>query len=574
MHLQKIRERRNSLVFRLSAVIALVLAVTLLLCIVITAYSYAAVNKSVVASMRGSLELGSGQIRNSLQSANNMLTETMADYVGIAGQFSDGDALEQYLASRHMASLLDTKMASNTAVDCVFFTDTAAKILLTRYQSRVNWDRKFALQDFLLSADTFENDAVSGGWHVVTVQGQAYFLQFFRLRYGGLGVLIDLSSLLGGLSGMAGDGNVQYLLTDAAGGVLASRGAALTDAAQFSMDGREVAASSRQHYVAVSMAVLPDSLTIVCLRYAQGLLYSASNIPLLFLLLSVAAVATVAASSLFLRRQIVDPIQHLIRATEIIEGGDLDYRIADAGEPTEFRTLITSFNYMTAEVKRQKIQTYEKEISRQKAELQYLQMQLKPHFYLNAISTISSLSMQGKNEEIQRFIVALSGYLRYLFTDNAGMSTVQQEIDHAAAFIELQQVKFPNLIFYMCEVEPRAAQVTLPKLLVQTFTENIFKHAFDGETMLSVFLRAEYIAGAENRVRITIEDNGPGFSAAFLAGQAEAGSVGIRNIRQTLHLAYGRDDLLQLGNCEQGGARVTIWIPDSAAQGGDKACVS
>ncbi len=124
---------------------------------------------------------------------------------------------------------------------------------------------------------------------------------------------------------------------------------------------------------------------------------------------------------------------------------------------------------------------------------------------------------------------------------------------------ETERIKSPDLVFCMENVEDRAADVPMPKLLVHTFIENIFKHAFDGESMLSIFIRARYEAGM---TRIVIEDSGTGFSPADLAGNFSAGHVGVTNVRQTLRLLYGRDDLLKLSNNEQGGARVEIDIPD------------
>ena len=65
---------------------------------------------------------------------------------------------------------------------------------------------------------------------------------------------------------------------------------------------------------------------------------------------------------------------------------------------------------MTQEISALKIQNYEEALERKNAEVKYLQLQLHPHFYLNAITTISSLSMRGENEQIQSFIRAPVSY--------------------------------------------------------------------------------------------------------------------------------------------------------------------
>ena len=42
--------------------------------------------------------------------------------------------------------------------------------------------------------------------------------------------------------------------------------------------------------------------------------------------------------------------------------------------------------------------------------------------------------------------------------------------------------------------------------------------------------------------------------------------LGLSNVRYTLHLVYGRDDLLRVSNRENGGAHVELWIPDQEVE--------
>jgi two-component system, sensor histidine kinase YesM len=554
--------KKKSLIVSISVIIAVILLMTLILCAATTVYSYKVVNKTVVSSQEQTMTLAASQINSELKSATYMLTEAMMDYITNQNNYMNQDSLSQYLASMHLATLLDTKMESNTAVDCVFFSNTSSETLLTRFQSRVKYKEKFAIADFVSNTEGFDNDATSGNWHVVNVNGVYYLQQFYRLRYGGLGVLVNLDNLLSATKAASVERDVQYVFTDLEGTVLAGFDSGGLLQTKTVSNGKKVSFNAEEKFLVVTLNLPDFSMRLSCIKATNGILYGTSWMPYLFILLGLVSIVIIAFSSVYLRRKILVPIGYLMDAIKIIESGNLDYIIAGTADSVEFETLITSFNYMTKEIKNQKIKTYEEAINRQRAELKYLQMQLRPHFYLNAINTISSLSQQGKNKEIQKFITALSDYLRYLFTDAATQATVQSEVEHAVAYIRLQQVKYPNLIFYMSKVEEAARSVPIPKLLIQTFAENIFKHAFDGEKMLSVFIRAQCISdGGADFVRIVIEDSGCGFSEKYLNGVVDEKSVGIRNIRQTLKLTYGRDDLLLLSNSEQGGARIILLIP-------------
>ena len=74
----------------------------------------------------------------------------------------------------------------------------------------------------------------------------------------------------------------------------------------------------------------------------------------------------------------------------------------------------------------------------------------------------------------------------------------------------------------------------------------------------------------DDSLRITVEDNGVGFSAEKLkafrlgktnSGDEGAGSIGLNNIRERILYFYGDRGSLRIENLERSGARVTIVIP-------------
>lgn len=531
-----------------------------LLCGSVIVYSFNAMNQAVVESQQNILAVATSQISTTLASATGFLEESVMDYVANGNANTGKNTLAEYLESERMASFLEIKMEGNPCVTCAFFTDTDSEVRLTRFHPQIYYTEKFSITDYLTAAGSFENDAQTGGWHYVLIDGRYYLMQYYRLRYGGLGLLIGLDRLLDSVEALKANEDVQYCLTDGNGLVLTGGGMGSTihNAQPESLRGREL-------WVTASLPQVP--LRISALRQVEGGLYGTSWVPLLFAGLGVLSLGLVACYSFYLRRQFVGPVANLLQATKIVVGGNLDYEAPDTAGTEELSTLTTSFNYMTKEVKNQKIRAYEDEILRQKMELKNLRLQLRPHFYLNSINTILNLSRQGRNREIQDFIIALSQYLRYLFTDSGAPATVLGEIDHTEDYIRLQQVRYPDVIFYMSEVDPKVRDLPMPRLMVQTFVENIFKHAFDGESMLSIFIRAREIReDGEPLCCITVEDSGSGFSDAFLQGQQQEASTGLRTIRKTLQLTYGREDLLRLYNTEQGGACVELRIPMAKEQ--------
>ena len=104
--------------------------------------------------------------------------------------------------------------------------------------------------------------------------------------------------------------------------------------------------------------------------------------------------------------------------------------------------------------------------------------------------TISSLIYQDRKQDARSFIDFLSDYLRYLFSGSDTQVTLQQETEHCKSYIQLQQIKYPDTIFYMFELASGTENIRIPKFLLQTVVENIFKHGFSPEQFLSIFLES------------------------------------------------------------------------------------
>ncbi|HAA24775.1 MAG TPA: sensor histidine kinase, partial [Ruminiclostridium sp.] len=146
-----------------------------------------------------------------------------------------------------------------------------------------------------------------------------------------------------------------------------------------------------------------------------------------------------------------------------------------------------------------------------------------------------------------------------------------EEIEHVKNYIRLQEIKFPNNIFHIIEIEPGTYECLLPQFIIRTFVENCFKHALSVDKILSILIKTEIISESEGKyLRIIIEDNGDGFPKDIietinnnsLEDEIENGTkIGIVNIKKTLFLLYKKSDLLRISNCEPSGARVEISVP-------------
>ena len=107
------------------------------------------------------------------------------------------------------------------------------------------------------------------------------------------------------------------------------------------------------------------------------------------------------------------PTRRINEAMRRLEENDRDFRIQEEGENQEATQMIHRFNAMADQLDHLKIQVYEQELEKQEIEAINLRLQVNPHFILNCLNTIFSLTKTGNLENTRRFTKYLANYLRF-----------------------------------------------------------------------------------------------------------------------------------------------------------------
>ena len=264
-----------------------------------------------------------------------------------------------------------------------------------------------------------------------------------------------------------------------------------------------------------------------------------------------------------IRKDVTEPLKALDTAIYEIKGGNHLYQIPPRDDPEEFVRVDEAFNTMTRQLNEAKIQSYEDVIEKQKLRLSYLQMQIRPHFFMNALTTVSNFARLGKQEELDRFIGYLAAYLRYMFRSNLTLVPLGEEIAHIETFLSMQELRFSGTLSHVFDIPEETLTVLLPPFTVQNFVENVIKHAMSEQKHVTLYLQVQR---EEEGLRITVEDNGTGIPEDALAqlndcAYTPRAGQRIWNTRQTLRLLYGDRASVSITNSLLGGAKVELTIP-------------
>ena len=236
---------------------------------------------------------------------------------------------------------------------------------------------------------------------------------------------------------------------------------------------------------------------------------------------------------------------------------------------------------MVQTILKMRVEQYEHELAMKDVQLKYMHMQLKPHYFLNALSTINSMAYQKEEENIHTFIQAFSQNIRYMF--RTGLHTVPliDEIKNAEGYVEMQQLMYRDCFYVYMNIPEELQQYPVPQMILHTFLENVFKHVISIDSFTTVLIQAliEEEPEKEERLKIEIHTSQKHFSEETMAmingeenspERKDGTGIGIRNVKEVLRIMYQQEHLLHLENLEPDGTKITIWIPKKAQHTDDQ----
>lgn len=272
--------------------------------------------------------------------------------------------------------------------------------------------------------------------------------------------------------------------------------------------------------------------------------------------------------SLRFGRSITQPISDLCVRVKSIGDGDLTVRTPIQAQEYEIQTLSDGFENMVGRLNQLIEQNRQEQVSLRSAELALLQAQINPHFLYNTLDAIVWLIEMEKNEQAVEMVTSLSGFFRSSLSNGRDIITLREEEQHVRSYLEIQQVRYKDILAYAIEIDPSLSQYEIPKLTLQPLVENALYHGIKqkrGQGLIHVTGERD---GGD--IRLVVEDNGAGMDAERLEKVRGALSheqrigFGVATVHERLQLLFGMEYGLQIESSPGEGTRVTVRIPARA----------
>lgn len=192
------------------------------------------------------------------------------------------------------------------------------------------------------------------------------------------------------------------------------------------------------------------------------------------------------------------------------------------------------------------------------ARLHLLTAQIQPHFLLNTLANVQELVESGSPRAVPLFR-SLIAYLRAAVPHlQRQEATLGDEEKLVRAYLELMQMRMPDRLRYVLQIEPALQSLRFPPLALLTLVENAIRHGIDAISESgSVEVGAR--RATDGAVALWVADTGVG-----MAESAAEGS-GLANLRERLRAFFGDEARLELSEHVPRGLRADIHLPPPVA---------
>lgn len=469
-------------------------------------------------------------------------------------ELSNAEEARRYYAATDLLDIIKRLRSNNDTVDMLIaignyendVSDASARLTVKDRDAIIAYmnDRRAELKD------GEKMPTGTQGWIVVTVGKEQYLLRSYDTQDYSAAAWIKADTFLDQVLRLEHDTNRILALEDKEGVRIA--GEAYEGTKSMEVWRKEI---GKYH------------LILVCTVEGNTIYEQIPLLPVAILSIVLLMIGLLAWLYWYVRREIFQPIRALMYTIEYIQNGDYRHRVETRCENREFSVLNAAFNTMLDTIVELRISEYERQLCQKEAEIKYFQMQIKPHFFLNAIATIHSMSFDNRGEEIRAYIAALSDNIRYMF--KAGLHTVPiaEELDHLEKYLEMQEILYPGCVFCYIDRPQELMEWQIPQMILHTFLENKYKHTVKVGNILSIYIAVKEIQRqGQKALEVTIEDDGEMFPENVIQKKWEINDqnghgVGLYNVARTMEIMYGMPDLLKFDNIS-GGTKITICFPE------------
>ena len=213
-------------------------------------------------------------------------------------------------------------------------------------------------------------------------------------------------------------------------------------------------------------------------------------------------------------------------------------------------------------------QVKEEQKQLRKAEFELLQAQINPHFLYNTLDAIVWSAEAGNQKQVVSMVGSLSEFFRASLNKGKEIVTIREELQHVTSYLEIQQVRYQDILTYEINVAKDIYDYCIPKITIKPIVENDLYHGIKNRRGGGKIT----ITGVENKDELTIQvhDDGAGMDEERLKEVREGiiknnpdktAIYGLYNVNERIRLNFGDEYGITVDSKLGKGTDVVIHLP-------------
>lgn len=266
-------------------------------------------------------------------------------------------------------------------------------------------------------------------------------------------------------------------------------------------------------------------------------------------------------------KRIFDQIQYMIDVFDDAEKGIFHAQEERHPLNDEYSLVMNNVMHTFLNSSYLNMQLKEREALLESAELKALQLQINPHFLFNTLQSVElqARKILGRENDMSRILQNVSDILKYSLQSAKRTVTVETEIRYLKKYVEIQRFRFGETFIVYYEVDEKALQGQVFKLMLQPLVENSILHGVRNLERTG-YIKVKILRRGEELV-FSVTDNGRGFSRERInelyerIHDEQSESIGLTNVNRRLKLTYGESSELKIRSKAGMGTDILFRIP-------------
>ncbi len=314
----------------------------------------------------------------------------------------------------------------------------------------------------------------------------------------------------------------------------------------------------------IQIIALKDTLSLTYIVSNEDLYQTTGNLNRALLAALTLAVAVCLLLVLLVTKRLIYAIRELKQNLHIFSENYT--HTIESHEDSELAELEQQFIYMSERIRTLIAHNKKAQHDKHVAELRALQSQINPHFIYNSIDAIVWMTkIQEPYADIEKLARSLAAFFRLGLHGGESIITIEDELAHVESYLEIEQIRFPQLFDVEICVENELRSLKIIKIILQPLVENAINHGFNNIGRKGhITLQIHPDPDNPNYVHFIVQDNGRGFilqSGEFPKRSKCSGSgYGLKNVNDRLILEYGTDAALSFNSTPDVGTTVSFRI--------------